>query len=533
MVRIYRPEDVPSVNLTNEVRVTRINEDPTNAAMVEFAERTRGIVDAARDQQIENEVRLGELQMRERLDKARQEAENNPDYESMPDRWNDLAAGIDQELSERFRAPAARALWRERADAMLSGERRTIFERTQMRAVETARAGLITNLGEMERAMTDPDATEETRNLAYSSIERALTDAALRRTIGVDDAARMLESARGAQETFRREVGLRQQAQQSEDQIFSDNPTLAVALERAREIENPLLRDAVTNRVEARYSQQERERDQNVRNALSTAVRTLENGGSLLDIPAGTRAFLVNEQQWDNVRSYAESMASNGGNGPPARVSEARADALMVEALSDPRDFAVRTDIATDPNMNADDRARVMRYQAYLRGDEPMTEGGQTLIERGYADTIATATRYAEARGVDICVNGGSQTDRRVREGNQRRARFEQFIMGATRRFIEENGRAPRPNEQEEIARAATMGVRSGGDTEFVYQTGQESGRRVRVPLASIPQWEVNRLSRVWMLTQNNGAAPSTEQRAGMGAWIEGAYAQELAEGGR
>lgn len=526
MVKINTPSDVPLARLENNVGVLSRRPDPMGGTVAEVSARLQQVVDTARDQQIDNDVRQGTLALRERLDELREKVEQDPDHGSMPQRWEELSRDVDSELTEAMASPRHERLWRERADVIMSDERRYIGQRAIERTVESARAGLIATLGALQRRMTDPDASEAARNNALLSIESAIGAAAARRVVGRDAAAQMLETARNAHNEFQNEVGMRAQAQTYEDQIFAGSPTLQTALEAAREIENPLLRDAVTARVTARFSQQENEREQNIRNSLSSAVEVLENGGSLLEIPRATRDFLVREQAWDDVRDYANSMSAN------PNVSNAQSDTrmndILLEAQQDPRGFANRTDIYTDPSLNSDDRQALLQHQAYLRGETPNSESGQTLVERGYNDTIDTAVRFAEARGLDVGASGGTSTDRRQVEARSRRSQFERFIMGEVRRFVEENARAPRTlQEQEEIARLATMRVARGGNT-MVFQSGQERGRRVRVRFAQIPQYNADRLMRLWRETENGGEPPTADQQAEIIEWIESAYAQEL-----
>jgi hypothetical protein len=553
MVRLVGPQDIPYADIRVTRRAIQPPVDRSAAELANLSEKTTEILNHARDQQIENEVGEAEASTRRELDELRLRIENEP-LETGPDgkpvvgpdgrqlsytdRWQGEADAIMARNAAGLSAPNARQLWTERTRGVLNEERAEVLQLGQRRMLADARAGLITAVAKDQELLIDDNATERARTGALQRIDAMIASAVDRRMLGADEGARMAAVAHEAAAQFERSQGMRATAQAHEERIIAEsNNDYATAMELARDIDEPLMRDMVTDRLNARFDQIDRARGEEQRNAMTAAITQIENGVLINDLPESLKRTLIQNQQWDDVRDYANNrrIAMNNG-GVLASESEAYADELIGSGTSTPdstREFATRTDIEW-ARMNPDDQARVRHAQAFLRGEEPATPGGQTLIESGNRDTLAYATNFAIAQGFNIGYAGGTQGSAATALANRRRAQFEGFIYGAVRRFVQENNRAPQSQaEMEEIARLATLRVSGGGRTEFVFQTGQEEGRQVRVAMANIPQWEATRLTRYWQVQVNGGRQPSPDQYAALAVWIEQRYAIELAQGGR
>lgn len=524
-VRVVGPQDVALTNVSNQTRVLDHPRDRSGETLAAVGNAVSEIVDAARDQQIENQVAAAELRTRKQLDELRDEVDQDPDHSTMQARWAEGAARIVAENAGGLRTEAWQNAWRARATQMLETERRTIGQLQETREVEAGRAGLIEQVQGAQQALVDPNSSPAMRATALATITEHVNSAVSRRTIGADDGARMIATARGALAEYEATEGLRAQSQVLEDEIVrTSGGNYAAAMEAAREIPNAQMRDTVTERLERRFNQIESARHESVRVATADALERIENGELLSDIPRGTREVLIANAHWDEIRNYARSRATNmGGGSILASQSEAVADELLADALS-PEGARVFANMDLTPHltrMNPDDRARVQRHQAYLRGDAPATEGGQTLIERAYDDIRAAGVIRANENGID--VDGAGQNGRNIAN----RGRFNAFIMGAARRFVDENHRVPRGPEADEIARMAFLraqGTFGPDQNRRVYSSGtinNGTAPAMRVRYSQIPTWEVARLARMFR-DANDGANPTVAQ-------IENAYALELA----
>ena len=515
--------DVDQVAVRNTRRVIEIQASPEGEATAAIGRATLAVLNQARDQQIENDVATAELTTRRELDELRARLDEDPDNSTLPQRWDEGAAEIVERNAANLTSPRHQQLWRERSTATLETERRGIIALQQQRTVESARAGLIQAVGLAEQTLVDENATPAARAAAMNIIETSVKRARDRHTIGADDAERMLVATRGRVAEFERTQGMIAQAQTEEDRIWAESGgDYSVAQEMARELTGTM-RDTVEDRLATRFNRDEAGRREALDDAMEEAYAAIENGTSIDRLPQAQRDIITRAGQLDTLRTYLNNRNAPGGI--VSAQSEAIADELLASAVDDPRAFANADLEVFLAGMNADDRARVRRRQQYLRGEGTDTDGGQTLIERTYADMRAAGVIEANRAGVDV-DSAGSGGDNIANRGA-----FNAFMMGAARRFVETNNRAPNARETQEMARTAMLNwrVSGNGQRRRLYQgglirEGRERGRpEVSVNYSQIPQWEADRIVR--LLQAQNPNATITE---GM---VVDAYARILAEG--
>jgi len=510
MARITRPLDVPHVTPTNNYRPTPVADNPVWAATRELSETVQGIVDTAREQQIDNDVRRGELNLRTRLDAVRQQVEQDPDYETMPQRWTEAARQVDEELSQGMTSPMHQRLWRERAERMLATEGGVIHERTQMRAVETARAGLITNLGELRRTITDPNTTPETRREAQRLAEIAIAEAANRRTLGMDDAAQQLNGIRDTVAEFDRTEGLRAQAQAEEDRIWlAARGDYATAMGMVNQIQNPQLRDTVGDRVSQRHAREEAGASETLESAMEAAHSAIENGETLESLTAEQQRVLDASGNMQGLRDYIRARATPESSASFTRQSQEIR--YSIESLNRPGTSVLFASIDLETPKTAEQSEQLARYgiivpegtrirdmmtpenfnqlrsaQRYARGEEGSGEGNRTLPQLAGRNLITYAEQIGGGR-----LDGISGSEDNV----ERQRQFHAYLMREAEDFVRMRNREPTTAEARQIINLALTEVRTGffgnGSTRVFQSTDED---QLRVEYNSIPQWQQERL---------------------------------------
>ncbi len=103
--------------------------------------------------------------------------------------------------------------------------------------------------------------------------------------------------------------GRLRQAQQSADSIMAQYSDEATALKEARKINDPEVRDDVTRRVKARFSEQRSIEKQVNTDAMEAATDLIEGGADIDDIPLTTQEKL-NNQQLNALKARAQQIAN-------------------------------------------------------------------------------------------------------------------------------------------------------------------------------------------------------------------------------
>lgn len=556
MPRIPGPLDVPQVGVQNTRRIVPIARDQSGERLQVVGKATTEILGRARDQQIENEVADAELQTRQQLDALRTKIENMPSdqlgHEGYGPYWEQQSQTIVDQATGRLRSPMAQRAWRQRMDTVLQSERTGITQLAQRRAVEGARAGLITSISAAQQTLVDENATPEARALAMETVQTLTRRAAERQVIGADDAAQMVAQAQARSAEFERTQGMRARAQQSEDALWAQSGgDLSVALELARDLD-PTLRDEVTDRLTARASRQQAAERVALDDSMGRAYQLIERGGSLASLSQEDRDRITRAGQMDTLRTYQRTRA-NGGNSEGTwtqmqHASQLRRDALLSLAIDDEtaRDFAhmdlnAPLDEATAAAMGLtagqsirqqlmpDDYTTLRQRQREMLGEVPVGDG-QTLGQRAYSMLRAYAEPRAAASGISLSDRREDQTTTR---------QFRGFLLREAMAFTQENNRLPNQREMQDIADLALRDTQSSGFFglgrthrrvfEGTGQTVEVGGTRtsaVRVGYSAIPQYQRERLLRAWIAA--NPGAPAPDE-AGLRRIIEDMYQQELA----
>lgn len=556
MPRIPGPLDAVPASLSNRRRVVQVIADNSGNRLSAGASAIETVLNHARDQQIENEVASAEMNLRRRLDQLRVDLENEPaanddagnardvDLASM---WDERAQQVREELSGGLTAPAARRVWDARADALLTQERGGIVQLQQRRVVEGARAGLMASIGQAQTTLVDENATPEARTGAMTTIETMVRRAVARRTLAADDGERMIQSARANAAAFEQERGMRGRAQGEEDRIWTESGgNFGLALEMARDIDEPGLRDMVEDRIATRASRARTAETEAEQEAMGRAYSVLEGGGSIESISRGDRDIITRAGMMDTLRNYVRSRAG-GLTGESwtamTRQSQLIHDRMMgVAADRDAARVFARVDLgeplsAEDAlalgvpegtviahGMMPDDLNALVNRQRQLRGEAPVS-GSQTILDQAFTRTLAVARRRAAALGLNVQYSGSAQ-NRDAEENRQRRALFESYIMFEVRAYVQTNNALPSDADMNRIATDALRESSSRGifgrrvDEGRRFEAGRD-GQARRVPWVNIPEWQRERLIRVW--AQRGNTEPPTR------ADIENMYMEDLA----
>lgn len=518
-VTLPGPANVPVVSVRTTARVHDVPVDQSGAGLARLGAATVELTNRIRAQQIENDIVRADTALQTDLDRARLEFARDPDYETIPERYEQRAQEIIERHGQSFRAPLARRQWEQRSTERLARSRGQIDQLVFQRGTEAGRAGLIENANALELIIQSEDQTPEARAAAMVRLEEAVRGAQQRGFIAEDDAATMIGRARHAAAVFERTQGLRAQAIEHEDSIWRESGgNLSVALELAREIDDPAMRDMVTDRVNARHNESEAARRDNVRGAMEAAMTHLEGGGTIDGLSAGVADVLTRAGHMNDLRAYAADRSAGGLLRFPAAASASALAELMIEARRDPAGFASRDLTGERLHMNADDFEEALEHQGYLRGEAP--EEGPSLVQRAFDDVLAIAEPMAQASGLNVRSDAADNAEMR--------GAFRMFMLREARAFVAENNRRPSAQEAEAIARTALLEARTpgvmgmGGSRRRVFESRTRGGADVRVRYSQIPEYQQRRLIRIFM-SENNGREPSETD-------IEAMYQLEIAQ---
>ena len=544
MARLRGPMDVEQVAVRNTRRVIEIQASPEAATNARIGRATLEILNTARDQQIENDVATAELTTRRELDELRAELDKDPDNSTLAQRWDEGSAEIVERNSANLSSPMHQQLWRERSMQTLANERRSIVELQQQRTVEAARAGLIQAVGLAEQTLTDENATPEARASAMSVIETSIRRARDRRTIGADDAERMLQAARNRVAEYERTQGMIARAQAEEDRIWAESGgDYAVAQEMARELIGTM-RDTVEDRLATRFNRDEAGRREALDDAMEEAYAAIEAGRSIDQLPQAMRDVITRAGQMDTLRNYRD--ARNGGPGGIA-AHERRSGVVRDVVLGASADRE-RASVIANLNLSAPltaEGARALGYpegtnlraaltqndynelierQREMRGEGGASGEPNAIINNTFNNRLLPhARRLAALARVNVQQsNGMSDESQDIR---RRRAAFEAYLYSELRAHVQAYNAAPNDAQIDAIARSALTQSSGGG----VWGIGRTTRRRfeassdtpVDVPYSNILPAQRQRLERAWARAGNT--EPPTP------AQIERMYAEELA----
>ncbi len=535
--------------------------------MAQASAAAEEIFKRVRTQQIENDVTQADLRTRSRLDELRSSLEQDNDYETYEQRFTEGARAIVDEESRGLNSPMHRRLWGERIGERLVQAQAGVRDLSRRRAVETARAGVITTVSEAERRLTDPNSTEADRAENMGVIETTLGRAVKRGMLGADDAARIAEGARTSLAEFEQRVGRIAAAQVEEDRIWAESGgDLDTALEMVRDGFTGLMREDLETRIGARANQVQAGRRVRLDQAMSNAYTAIEQRGTLDGISGEDRAVIVAEGQMDTLRTYMRARNNPGGEegwtqltrrsqlvrdnleGVAAEDAGARFFAnLDLRAPLDAGEAAVLgvpEGTVLSESLMPDDINALRERQRQMRGEVPVSGDANgnpvTMVDQAFNAIIPRAEALAVVAGLNVTSTAtGGVADSRQGERNrenaadlaQQRQLFRSYLYGEARAFVQTNNRVPNGNEIEAIARSALaqstrrrpgfMGFGQNVETYNRFEAGGERAGNIRVPFNRIPTYQVERLTRAW--------AQAGNQRPPTTADIEEMYMRDLA----
>lgn len=559
MPRIPGPQDVPQTQISNRVRVQRVEAGDAGNRLAAAGSAVREIVDLAHDQRVDNELVQAELTTRRRFDDLRVQLEregpdkhgNEPDLQAL---WDERSQRILQETTARLTSPRAQRAWTERTASLIDSERSAVGQIARRRAVEGARAGLISSVGEAQTTLTDENATPEARAGALAAIETVVNRAVARRTLAADDGAQMIQSARATSSRFEQERGMRARAQGAEDDIWTRaGGNYETAQELARDIDEPGLRDMVEDRLATRFSRERAADADAIEQAMGQAYAHIEAGGAIESLPAPLRDLITRRGQMDTLRNYARNRAGGvsgegwtvmtrqsglvrdrllGAAADPDRARAfARVDLYAPLSEADAASVGLPAGAVITANLMPDDLNALTLRQRQLRGEAPMGGGTTTLVDQAFNRVIPAARRAAAVAGINVVYGGSGGASDRSQESaaalREQRALFESYIYSEVRAYVQANNRIPTDADVTRIAQGALReSVRSrpgwfDGPDQHVRRFQAAPDNPVRVPFSAIPAWQADRMRAAWAQARPNGPPPTD-------ADIEQAYQIEL-----
>ncbi len=163
------------------------------------------------------------------------------------------------------------------------------------------------------------------------------------------------------------ESTLRGESQQKEDEIWAatkGDPD--AALEAARKIKDPKLRDAVEQRVDQRIAEADRKKRRDTENTMVDAANRIDKGG-LKSVPATVWMNLsVADRQ--ELERYAHRNDASEGAG--VKTDLAKYYALMTEAMNDPDGFAKKNLLENISSIGKTEFKQLVELQASIRKGE-------------------------------------------------------------------------------------------------------------------------------------------------------------------
>lgn len=345
--------------------------------------------------------------------------------ETIAQEYSDLTGEVEASLgTDRQREAFAKLRQRRGLDLDLS-IRRHVF--TQMQAYEgeelnaaisTSKDAAIANAldprrvgEELTRAVTAIKTHGPRVGMGPEQIEKQIGDVRTAVHVGVIDRLLATDNIRTAQVYFEEakeqisgdalarvekaleEGGLRKAAQKAADEIVTAGGTLTEQREKARAIEDPKLRDEVTQRIEHEATVRERAEREAEETRLRTAYDLVDRYKDVAAIPPGQWSQLTGGAR-SALRNYAEALAQ----GVPVKTDLAAYYGLMQQAANDPEAFTKRNLLEFRGKLDEVEFKQLAQLQLqYRRGDTKAAD--KTLT--GFRTTNAIIEDSLTLFGVD------------------------------------------------------------------------------------------------------------------------------------
>ena len=158
------------------------------------------------------------------------------------------------------------------------------------------------------------------------------------------------------------------ESQRQADEIMSLGLGMGASIEKAREIEDPEVRDATVTRVKSRINEQKLIKEETDKNRFDGFVTQIENFQSVDAMPVEQRAQLSSKQE--KVMSSMLDMISKGYQPTTDPITE---QDLMIEAGTNPQAFLRRDINLSAHKLSSADRKKFLGMQTRLRSNDQKT----------------------------------------------------------------------------------------------------------------------------------------------------------------
>jgi hypothetical protein len=277
-----------------------------------------------------------------------------------------------------------------------------------------------------------------------------------------DERAKMLEAAQREDD----ETRLRGESQNASDSIMDKYNDRGEALAAARKIADPKLRDAVTQRVDSRFSEMKQIDDERRDNAFTNAATLVEKNGSVDGIDVRTWQTVLTPPQ----RQALEVRARQLREGEEPKTDLAVYYDLLQQTQADPNAFIKRNLMADRPSLSASDFQSLAHLQVAMR------------VKDGSADKLLTGVRTKQQvvdgvlREIGVKFGEGASPDQN-KHANEFRYQVDQRVEALQK----QTGKEATPDDVQKITDAlivqgtvpgTALGILPWSTTKRAYEVG-------------------------------------------------------------
>lgn len=214
------------------------------------------------------------------------------------------------------------------------------------------------------------------------------------------------EDAAAAEKLIRAQT-LRGEAQAHADAIITNTENLGDALKQARTIEDPELRDSVTERVKSRFTEAKAIEAEQDRQAKEQAFATVEETGSVDAIPVSVWDGLDS----DTKRSLEIRSRQVRSGIEPVTDWETYYE-LKSQAAESPKEFAERDLLKHRPELSDSEFKELAGVQTAMKAGR----GKSDTVLQGYRTANQIVNDTLDSVGIDASADPGSDDAKRVAE---------------------------------------------------------------------------------------------------------------------
>lgn len=246
-----------------------------------------------------------------------------------------------------------------------------------------------------------------------------------------DVRAKLLEAAKNEN----RDLTVRRESQAQEDAIVAKYGTSTAALQAAREITDPEVRDSTVNRIKVRQAEAKQAESEYHAALAEEALEFINGGGKYADLPLKIRNGLK-PSELNSLRSYAEQMAGGG----PRRTNPETLIELSTLSAEDPQAFGELDMLAYRANLSDSDFEEFVDLQRKVK----------TGTLDGKATGFMTVNQVRDERLAEI-FGSARPLAKESEKAKQRRRQFIEMYEGQLKAFREQNKRAAGADDARKI----------------------------------------------------------------------------------